>query len=71
VLPNLFLRPIEPSVERMLNHFHQGASTRVQATAKPVRSPRFAASFGEARRSAAGAKAAGLGPKPLLAEPTP
>jgi NADH-quinone oxidoreductase subunit M len=31
VLPNLFLRPIEPSVERMLNHFHQGAATRVQA----------------------------------------
>jgi NADH-quinone oxidoreductase subunit M len=31
VLPNLFLRPIEPSVERMLNHFHQGAATRIQA----------------------------------------
>src|SRR3954466_10356114 len=33
VLPNLFLLPIEPSVERTLNHFHQGASTRIQATA--------------------------------------
>jgi len=33
VLPNLFLRPIEPSVERMLNHFHQHASTRIQADA--------------------------------------
>jgi NADH-quinone oxidoreductase subunit M len=31
VLPNLFLRPIEPSVERMLNHFHHGAATRIQA----------------------------------------
>src|SRR5471032_116830 len=31
VLPNLFLRPIEPSVERMLNHFHRGAATRIQA----------------------------------------
>jgi NADH-quinone oxidoreductase subunit M len=30
VLPNLFLRPIEPSVDRMLNHFHQGAPSRVQ-----------------------------------------
>jgi NADH-quinone oxidoreductase subunit M len=32
VLPNLFLRPIEPSVERMLNHVNQGAPTRTQAT---------------------------------------
>ena len=31
VLPNLFLRPIEPSVERMLNHYHQAVATRVQA----------------------------------------
>jgi NADH-quinone oxidoreductase subunit M len=35
VLPNLFLRPIEPSVERMLNQFHQGAPARIQATASP------------------------------------
>src|SRR5471030_2849403 len=35
VLPNLFLRPIEPSVERMLNHFHHGATTRIQASVKP------------------------------------
>jgi hypothetical protein len=38
VLPNLFLRPIEPSVERMLNHFHQGAPSRITAdssTASP------------------------------------
>ena len=33
VLPNLFLRPIEPSVERMLNQFHRGASSRIQAHA--------------------------------------
>ncbi len=31
VLPNLFLRPIEPSVERMLNHYHQDAAERVRA----------------------------------------
>ena len=32
VLPNLFLRPMEPSVERMLNQV-QGAPTRIQAAA--------------------------------------
>jgi NADH-quinone oxidoreductase subunit M len=37
VLPNLFLRPIEPSVERMLNHYHQGAPSRIQANVKPAR----------------------------------
>ena len=35
VLPNLFLRPIEPSVERMLNHYHHGAPSRFQALASP------------------------------------
>jgi NADH-quinone oxidoreductase subunit M len=35
VLPNLFLRPIEPSVERMLNHFHQSVPARIQASVKP------------------------------------
>ena len=30
VLPNLFLKPIEPSVERLLNQFHQGASEPIQ-----------------------------------------
>src|SRR3954464_7020480 len=38
VFPNLFLRPIEPSVERMLNQFHQSAEERVQASAGPKRS---------------------------------
>jgi NADH-quinone oxidoreductase subunit M len=31
VLPNLFLRPIEPSVQRMLNQYHHGAPSRIQA----------------------------------------
>ena len=35
VLPNLFLRPIEPSVERMLNHYHHGAPSRIQAASSP------------------------------------
>ncbi len=35
VLPNLFLRPIERAVERMLTHFHQGAPTRIQADVSP------------------------------------
>jgi NADH-quinone oxidoreductase subunit M len=35
VVPNLFLRPIEPSVERILNQYHHGAPARIQATASP------------------------------------
>ena len=31
VVPNLFLRPIEPSVERMLNQVRRGAPVRIQA----------------------------------------
>ena len=31
VLPNLFLRPIEPSVQRMVNQVQQGAPVRIQA----------------------------------------
>jgi NADH-quinone oxidoreductase subunit M len=31
VLPNLFLRPIGPSVERTLTRIHQGAAARIQA----------------------------------------
>ena len=31
VLPNLFLRPIEPSVERMLNQIRQRAPVQIQA----------------------------------------
>jgi NADH-quinone oxidoreductase subunit M len=62
VLPNLFLRPIEPSVERMLNHYHHGAPSRIQAAASPqsprLRWPVAAARFGEVRRRAFGAKAA-------------
>src|ERR1700736_3210788 len=33
VLPNLFLRPIGPSVDRVLNRFHHSAATRIQAGA--------------------------------------
>jgi NADH-quinone oxidoreductase subunit M len=73
VLPNLFLRPIEPSVERMLNHYRRGAPSRIQADVKPSRrrSPEISASVGEARRSAVSAKAAALTPKPFAAEATP
>ena len=35
VVPNLFLRPIEPAVERLLNQYHHGAPTRIQALVKP------------------------------------
>ena len=31
VLPNIFLRPIEPAVERMLNQVRQGAPVQIQA----------------------------------------
>jgi NADH-quinone oxidoreductase subunit M len=36
VLPNLFLKPIEASVERMLNQVHRGAPSRIQANATPL-----------------------------------
>jgi NADH:ubiquinone oxidoreductase subunit 4 (subunit M) len=35
VLPNLFLRPIEPAVERTLNQFRHGAPNHIQAIARP------------------------------------
>src|SRR5216684_4255653 len=35
VLPNLFLRPIEPSVARLVNRYHQNAPARIQAAADP------------------------------------
>ena len=35
VVPNLFLRPIEPAVERLLNQYHHGAPARIQALVKP------------------------------------
>jgi len=70
VVPNLFLRPIEPSVERILNQYHHGAPSRIQASAQPsrLRSPETQASFGEARRSATGAQAAALSSQPLAGE---
>jgi len=35
VFPNLFLRPMEPSVQRMLNQVHNGAPSRIQAKSLP------------------------------------
>jgi NADH-quinone oxidoreductase subunit M len=35
VFPNLFLRPIEPSVARLVNRFQQNVPARIQAQAKP------------------------------------
>jgi NADH-quinone oxidoreductase subunit M len=35
VLPNLFLRPIGPSVERMLDQVHRGAPARIEAWTLP------------------------------------
>jgi NADH-quinone oxidoreductase subunit M len=34
VVPNLFLRPIEPSVERMLDHYNRRVPARIQADAQ-------------------------------------
>jgi NADH-quinone oxidoreductase subunit M len=31
VLPNLFLRPIEPAVDRVLNRYHRGTATEIRA----------------------------------------
>ena len=36
VLPNLLLRPIEPSVERMLGQVRQGAGVQIHASALPI-----------------------------------
>ena len=36
VLPNLFLRPIEPSVERMLNQVRDGAQIEFRPHARPT-----------------------------------
>src|SRR5260221_10671441 len=35
VVPNLFLRPIEPAVERLATHVQQSAAQRVQAASRP------------------------------------
>jgi NADH-quinone oxidoreductase subunit M len=39
VLPNLFLRPIGPSVDRVVNRFHHAVSTGIQAGAASTPSP--------------------------------
>jgi len=53
VAPNLFLRPMGPSIERLLNQFHRGSGARIQANASPsVPGPQPSALLGapEARR---------------------
>jgi NADH:ubiquinone oxidoreductase subunit 4 (subunit M) len=35
VFPNLFLRPIEPAVNRLVSHVQQSATQRVQAARQP------------------------------------
>jgi NADH-quinone oxidoreductase subunit M len=76
VFPNLFLRPIEPSVVRLVSRFHENVPARIQAGAQPsalshkasaispqpsrLRPPVSRPGYGEARRSAAGAKAAAI-----------
>jgi len=47
VLPNLFLRPIEPSVNRMLNQVRNGAPAQIQAKSR-LRSGATVASSGAA-----------------------
>jgi NADH-quinone oxidoreductase subunit M len=39
VLPNLFLRPIEPAVDRVLSQYHRGAATEIRATVDPPTVP--------------------------------
>jgi len=39
VLPNLFLRPIEPAVNRVLSQYHRGAATEIRATVDPPTVP--------------------------------
>jgi len=50
VLPNVFLRPIEPSVERMLNQYHHGAAPGIHAAA--IASPPASARPSSTRASA-------------------
>jgi NADH-quinone oxidoreductase subunit M len=50
VLPNLFLRPIEPSVDRLLNQYHHGAASGVHASASPELPVPSARVFSEAMR---------------------
>jgi NADH-quinone oxidoreductase subunit M len=39
VLPNLFLRPMEPSIERMLGHVRDGVSVQIEATVSSPQAP--------------------------------
>jgi NADH-quinone oxidoreductase subunit M len=51
VFPNIFLRPIEPSVERLLNQYHHGAAPGIHAavTASPPASARPSSARASAR----------------------
>jgi hypothetical protein len=57
VLPNLFLRPIEPSVERMLNQVRQGAQTQIQADNRPLTLSQSKGELAAARASTSSARA--------------
>ena len=39
VLPNLFLRPMEPAVDRLLSQYHRGAATEIRAALGAARTP--------------------------------
>jgi NADH-quinone oxidoreductase subunit M len=54
VLPNVFLRPIEPSVERTLNHYRQGAPSRIQAADRRPSTMPSAMSLPDAARQSDG-----------------
>jgi NADH-quinone oxidoreductase subunit M len=60
VLPNLFLRPIEPSVARVLSRYHRGTQTGIRASAQPSAQP-----------LALSPKPLALSPKPLALSPKP
>jgi NADH-quinone oxidoreductase subunit M len=68
VLPNLFLRPIEPSVDRLLNRYHRGVRTEIRAELVPsperrVPSPEPQAPSPEARAQSSEPQAPSLKPR--------
>jgi hypothetical protein len=52
VLPNILLRPIEPSVERMLGQVRQGAGVQIHANALPIVDRRSSIADRQANRGA-------------------
>ncbi|MGE5244777.1 MAG: NADH-quinone oxidoreductase subunit M [Betaproteobacteria bacterium] len=61
VVPNLFLRPIAPAVDRMLNHVQQSVPVRIQAEAPRADAP-GAGVDARARETATVRRRAGAGP---------